>query len=72
MEKAHLRFLKSKNGDLIMTSSPFILNESIYIDEWDEEFQSIKSNVPESEVEAEEEDFKQEVEEVLAKYPPLQ
>ena len=40
--------------------------------EWDEEFQSIKSDVPESEIEAEEEDFKQEVEEVLAKYPPLQ
>lgn len=72
LEKAHLRFVKSDSGDLIMTSSPFILNESIYIDEWDQEFASIKSDVPESEVKAEEEEFRKEVEEVLAKYPPLQ
>lgn len=72
IEKAHLRFVKSESGDLIMTSSPFILNESIYVDEWDQEFASIKSDVPESEVEIEEEEFRQEVEEVLAKYPPLQ
>lgn len=72
MEKAHLRFVKSENGDLIMTSSPFILNDSLYVDEWDQEFASIKSDVPESEVKAEEEEFRQEVEEVLAKYPPLQ
>ena len=31
VEKAHLRFLKSKNGDLIMTSSPFISNEFLYM-----------------------------------------
>ena len=72
IEKAHLRFVKSESGDLIMTSSPFILSESIYVDEWDQKFASIKSNVPESEVETEEEEFRQEVEEVLAKYPPLQ
>lgn len=72
IEKAHLRFVKSESGDLIMTSSPLILNESIYIDEWDQEFASIKSDVPESEVETEEEEFRQKVEEVLAKYPPLQ
>lgn len=72
MEKAHLRFLKSKSGDLIMTSSPFILNESLYVDELDQELLSVKSDVPESEVETEEEAFKQEVEEVIEKYPPLQ
>lgn len=72
IEKAHLRFVKSESGELIMSSSPFILNESIYVDEWDQEFASIKSDVPESEVKAEEEEFRQNVEEVLAKYPPLQ
>ncbi|MFJ7828414.1 hypothetical protein [Psychrobacillus sp. NPDC096623] len=72
IEKAYLRFLKSESGDLIMSSSPFILNESIYVDEWDQEFDSIKSDVPESEIKVEEEEFRKKVEEVLAKYPPLQ
>jgi len=71
-EKAHIRFLKSKSGNLILTSNPFIVNDSLYIDELDEEFLSIKSDVPESEIETEEKAFRQEVEDVLAEYPPLQ
>lgn len=40
--------------------------------ELDKEFLSIKSDVPESEVEEEEDEFKQEVEELLSNYPKLQ
>lgn len=71
LEKSELRFVKSKNGDLVMTSNPFISGEAFYLDELDKEFKEIKSGVPESEVEAEEDEFKQEVEELLSNYPKL-
>jgi len=72
LEKSELRFVKSKNGDLVMTSNPFISGEAFYLDELDKEFKEIKSDVPESEVEGEEDEFKQEVEELLSNYPKLQ
>lgn len=71
LEKSELRFVKSKNGDLVMTSNPFISGEAFYLDELDKEFKEIKSGVPESEVDAEEDEFKQEVEELLFNYPKL-
>lgn len=73
LEKAELRFVKSENGELVMTSNPFISGKVFYLDELDDEFKKIKSDVPESEVEAEEDKFKQEVEEeLLSNYPKLQ
>lgn len=71
-ESTYISFVKSESGDIHFSFYPIINSLNFNLKEWDEEFQSIKSDVPESEVEAEEEAFKQEVEEVLAKYPPLQ
>ena len=68
----NIRFVKGTSDEIFFSFNPIIKSLNFNLKEWDEEFQSIKSNVPESEVEVEEEDFKQEVEEVLAKYPPLQ
>lgn len=71
-ESTYISFVKSESGNIHFSFYPIIYTLNFNLKEWDEEFQSIKSNVPESEIEAEEEAFKQEVEEVLAKYPPLQ
>lgn len=71
-ESTNIRFVKGASDEIFFSFNPIIKSLNFNLKEWDEEFQSIKSNVPESEIEAEEEDFKQEVEEVLAKYPPLQ
>ena len=71
-ESTYVSFVKGDSGDLYFSFNPIINSLNFNLKEWDQEFASIKSDVPESEVETEEEEFKQEVEEVLAKYPPLQ
>lgn len=72
LENSELRFVKSKKGELVMTSNPFISGKAFYLEELDKEFKNLKSNVPESEVEAAEDEFKQEVEDMLSNYPELQ
>jgi len=71
-ESSHVSFVKGESGDLFFSFNPIIKSLNFSLKEWDEEFLSIKSNVPESEVENEEEAYKQDVEEVLSEYPPLQ
>lgn len=71
-ESTYISFVKGESGELYFSFNPIIKSLNFNLKEWDQEFASIKSDVPESEVEAEEEEFRKEVEEVLAKYPPLQ
>ncbi|WP_372868186.1 hypothetical protein [Planomicrobium okeanokoites] len=71
-ETAIMSFVKAENGDLIFSGSPFLHVETLNFKEYDEEFNSIKTSVPESEVEAEQAEYKEEVEETLSKFPELQ
>lgn len=72
IEEAELRFVKTKDNNLVITSIPNIQLQTLYIDEVDSEYESIATDVPESEVEAEQAEYKKEVEETLAKFPKLQ
>ena len=71
-ETAIMSFVKAENGDLIFSGSPFLHIETLNLKKYDEEFKSIKTSVPESEVEAEQAEYKEEVEETLSKFPELQ
>ncbi|MEK3981642.1 hypothetical protein MKY37_21805 [Psychrobacillus sp. FSL K6-2836] len=71
-ESTYISFVKGESGELYFSFNPIINSLNFNLKEWDQEFASIKSDVPESEVKAEEEEFRKEVDEVLAKYPPLQ
>ena len=71
-ELTSISFVKGESGDLYFSFNPIINSLNFNLEEWDNEFSSIKSDVPESEVEAEEDEFKQEVEELLSNYPKLQ
>lgn len=71
-DSTYISFVKGESGTLYFSFNPIINSLNFNLKEIDDEFLSIKSDVPESEVETEERAFKQEVEEVLAEYPPLQ
>ncbi|MGK7379793.1 hypothetical protein ACSFXN_18405 [Planococcus sp. 1R117A] len=71
-ESATMSFVKSENGNLIFSRNPFLHIETIDFPEYDKEFASIATDVPESEVEAEQAEYKKEVQETLAKFPELQ
>ena len=71
-DSSYISFVKGESGDMYFSFNPIINSLNFNLKELDKEFLSIQSEVPESEVKTEEEAFKQEVEEVLAKYPPLQ
>lgn len=71
-EETEIRFVKTEGNDLVITSIPHLQVQTLYLDEYDQEFESIKTSVPESEVEAEQAEYKEEVEEALSKFPELQ
>ena len=71
-DSTYISFVKGESGELYFSFNPIIKSLNFNLKEWDKEFASIKSDVPENEVETEEEEFRKEVEEVLGKYPPLQ
>lgn len=71
-KETEIRFVKSKDENLIITQHPSLSFSSLNFKEYDREFESIKTSVPESEVEAEQAEYKQKVEETLSKYPELQ
>lgn len=70
--KSQIHFVKDKEGTIILTQHPYLSFETLNFKELDKEFESITTDVPESEVAAEEAEFKEEVEETLAKFPELQ
>lgn len=71
-KKTSIKFVKSEDGTMILTQHPYLSFETIDFQELDKEFESIATDVPESEVEAEQAEYKAEVEETLAKFPELQ
>jgi len=71
-EPTSIRFVKGKSGDLYFSFNPIVNSLNFNLKELDKEYVSIKSDVPESEVKAAEEEFKQEVEDMLSNYPELQ
>lgn len=71
-EDSVIRFAKGENGQLILTQHPYLGITNLKLKEYDKEFESIATDVPESEVEAEQAEYKKEVEETLAKFPKLQ
>ncbi|WP_394189575.1 hypothetical protein [Paenisporosarcina quisquiliarum] len=71
-ESTTISFVKDVSGDLYFSFNPIVNSINFNLKEWDQEFTSIKSKVPESEVDEEEDEFKQEVEELLSKFPKLQ
>lgn len=71
-ESAEVRFVKAKDGQLMITSHPALDVKSINLRKFDEEYNKIQSNVPESEVESKQEEYRDEVNEILELYPELQ
>lgn len=71
-ESAEIRFVKTKDGQLMVSSHPALDIKSIDLRKFDEEYNKIQSNVPESEVESEQEEYRDEVKEILDLYPELQ
>lgn len=71
-KETEIRFVKSADGKLIITQHPYLSLSSLNFKEYDQEFESLKTSVPESEVEAEQAEYKEEVEETLSKFPKLQ
>lgn len=71
-ESAEVRFVKTKNGRLMISSHPALDIKSINLRKFDEEYNKIQTNVPESEVESEQKEYRDEVNEILELYPELQ
>ena len=71
-QSAVLSFVKTTDGNLVFSQVPFLHVENLDLKKADEEYAEIQSSVPESEVEAEQEAYRSDVEETLAHYPELQ
>lgn len=71
-ESAEVRFVKTKDSRLMISSHPALDIKSINLRKFDEEYNKIQSNVPESEVESEQKEYRDEVNEILELYPELQ
>lgn len=71
-ESGAISFVKTKENELTFSHVPFLHIESLDIKKIDEEYNKIQSNVPGSEVESEQEEFRDEVKEILELYPELQ
>ncbi|MFC5731701.1 hypothetical protein [Cytobacillus gottheilii] len=71
-ESGAISFVKTKENELTFSHVPFLHIESLDIKKIDEEYNKIQSNVPGSEVEFEQEEFRDEAKEILELYPELQ
>lgn len=71
-ESGTISFVKTKENDLTFSHVPFLHIESLDMKKIDEEYNKIQSNVPESEVESEQKEYRDEVNEILELYPELQ
>ena len=71
-ESGTISFVKTKENELTFSHVPFLHIESLDMKKIDEEYNKIQSNVPESEVESEQEEYRDEVNEILDLYPELQ
>ena len=71
-QTTEIYFVKSKENQLVLAQHPALDIQSIDLKEFDKEYDEIQSSVPESEVGAEQEAYRSDVEETLAHYPELQ
>lgn len=71
-ESGTISFVKTKENELTFSHVPFLHIESLDMKKIDEEYNKIQSNVPESEVESEQKEYRDEVNEILELYPELQ
>jgi len=71
-QTTEIYFVKSKEDKLVLAQHPALDIQSINLKEIDKQYDEIQSSVPESEVEAEQEAYRSDVEETLAHYPELQ
>lgn len=71
-QTSEIHFVKNKEGKLVLSQHPALDIQSINLKEIDKEYDEIQTSVPESEVEAEQEGYRSDVEETLAHYPELQ
>lgn len=71
-ESGTISFVKTKEDDLTFSHVPFLHIESLDMKKIDEEYNKIQTNVPESEVESEQKEYRDEVNEILELYPELQ
>lgn len=67
-----IRFVKSEAGELIISQHPALSFNSLDLKELDKEYEAIRTNTPESEIETAQAEYKAEVEETLSKFPELQ
>ncbi|WP_341963554.1 hypothetical protein NM897_16880 (plasmid) [Planococcus maritimus] len=71
-QSSEIHFVKSKEDILVLSQHPALDIQSINLKEIDKEYDEIQSSVPESEVETEQEAYRNDMEETLAHYPELQ
>ena len=71
-ESGTISFVKTKENDLTFSHVPFLHIESLNMKKIDQDYNKIQSNVPESEVKSEQEEYRDEVKEILELYPELQ
>lgn len=71
-ESTSISFVKDDSGNLYFSFNPIVNSLNFDLKEIDKEFSSIKTNIPEDEVKAAQDEFKQEVKELLSNYAELQ
>lgn len=71
-ELTSIGFVKGETGDLYFSFNPIVKSLNFNLEELDHELVSKKSDVPQDEVKAAQDEFRQEVKELLSKYPELQ
>lgn len=71
-ESGTISFVKTKGNELTFSHVPLLNIESLDMKKIDEEHNKIQSNVPASEVKSEQEEYRDEVKEILELYPELQ
>ena len=71
-ESGTISFVKTKENELTFSQVPFLHIESLDMKKIDEEYKKIQSNVPKSEVESEQEEYRDEIKEIFELYPELQ
>ncbi|MGE6489735.1 hypothetical protein [Paenisporosarcina sp. NPDC076898] len=71
-ESTSISFVKDDSGNLYFSFNPIVNSLNFNLEELDQELISIKSEVPQDEVKAAQEEYKKEVKEMLSNFPELQ
>ncbi|AQQ55593.1 hypothetical protein [Planococcus lenghuensis] len=71
-QNTEIHVVKTTDGELIFTKHPYLDITPLDLKEIDQELKSIEEDVPESEVESAQAEYRASVEETLSKFPELQ